>query len=45
MAVIWVIVDCSLIGLIMEAAGISETSVNFYQTPQHNTPEDSLHPF
>jgi hypothetical protein len=25
----------------MEAANISETSVNLYQTPRRNTPEDS----
>jgi hypothetical protein len=27
--------------LMMEAAGTSETSVNFYQTTRRNTPEDS----
>jgi hypothetical protein len=27
--------------LMMEAASISETSVNFYQTTQCNNPEDS----
>jgi hypothetical protein len=30
-----------LIALTMEAAGTSETSVNFYQTTQRNNPEDS----
>jgi hypothetical protein len=30
-----------LIALMMEAAGTSETSVNFYQTKQRNIPEDS----
>jgi hypothetical protein len=29
------------ITLLMEAAGTSEMSVNFYQTIQHNNPEDS----
>jgi hypothetical protein len=31
-----------VIALTMEAAGISKTSVNFYQTTQRNNPEDSL---
>jgi hypothetical protein len=31
----------SLIALMMEAASISETSVNFYQTTRCNNPEDS----
>jgi hypothetical protein len=31
----------SLIALMMEAASISETSVNFYQTTRRNNPEDS----
>jgi hypothetical protein len=31
----------SLIALMMEAAGTSETSVNFYQTTRYNNPEDS----
>jgi hypothetical protein len=35
-SVIW-----ALIGLMMEAASISETSVNFYETAQCNNPEDS----
>jgi hypothetical protein len=30
----------SLITLMMEAASISETSVNFYQTTRGNVPED-----
>jgi hypothetical protein len=30
-----------LIALMMEAASISETSVNFYQTTRRNNPEDS----
>jgi hypothetical protein len=30
-----------LIAVMMEAASISEMSVNFYQTTQHNIPEDS----
>jgi hypothetical protein len=30
------------IPLLMEAAGISETSVNFYQTSRRNIPEDKL---
>jgi hypothetical protein len=29
-----------LIALMMEAAGTSETSVNFYQTTRRNIPED-----
>jgi hypothetical protein len=29
------------IALMMEAASISETSVNFYQTRRRNNPEDS----
>jgi hypothetical protein len=32
-----------MIALMMEAAGTSETSVNFYQTTQRNIAEDS-HP-
>jgi hypothetical protein len=32
-----------LIALLMEAASISETSVNFYQTTRRNNPEDSHH--
>jgi hypothetical protein len=31
----------SLNALIMEVAGTSEMSVNFYQTTWHNNPEDS----
>jgi hypothetical protein len=31
----------SLIALMMEAASISESSVNFYQTTRRNIPEDS----
>jgi hypothetical protein len=30
-----------LIALMMEAAGIYETSVNYYQTTRRNNPEDS----
>jgi mannose-6-phosphate isomerase class I len=30
-----------IIGLIMEAASASDTSVNFYQTTWRNNPEDS----
>jgi hypothetical protein len=32
---------CCLIALMMEAASISETSVNFYQTTRRYIPEDS----
>jgi hypothetical protein len=32
-----------IISLMMEAAGTSETSVNFYQTTRRNIPEDSQH--
>jgi hypothetical protein len=31
-----------MFSLMMEAAGISETSVNFYQTTRRNNPEDLL---
>jgi hypothetical protein len=31
----------AIIALMMEAASISETSVNFYQTTRRNIPEDS----
>jgi hypothetical protein len=31
----------TIIALVMEAANIAETSVNFYQTTWHNNPEDS----
>jgi hypothetical protein len=31
----------AMIALMMEAANISETSVNFHQTARRNTPEDS----
>jgi hypothetical protein len=48
MAVVWVVVPCSLvevywrfIALMMEAASTSETSVRFYQTTWRNNPEDS----
>jgi hypothetical protein len=44
MAVFWVVAPCStvkFIGLMMEAARISETSVNFYQTIWHYNSEDS----
>jgi hypothetical protein len=33
--------DGGVIDLMMEAASISETSVNFYETTRRNTPEDS----
>jgi hypothetical protein len=32
---------CVIIALMIEAAGTFETSVNFYQTTQHNNPENS----
>jgi hypothetical protein len=44
MAVFWVVVPCSLVEVyrgFTEAARTSETSINFYQTVQHNHPEDS----
>jgi hypothetical protein len=45
MAVFWVVAPCKprglLIALMMEAASISETSVNIYQTTRRNNPEDS----
>jgi hypothetical protein len=51
MAVFWVVAPCSLvevykrfrgrIALMMEAAGTSETLVNFYQTTRRYNPEDS----
>jgi hypothetical protein len=48
MAVFWVVAPCSVvevnqrfIALMMEAARISETSVNFYQTTRRYNPEDS----
>jgi hypothetical protein len=41
MAVFWVVVPCSHIAMMMEAAGTSETLVNFYQTTWHYNPEDS----
>jgi hypothetical protein len=37
--VIWIVAPYNLVevtALMMEAAGISETSANFYQTTQHN---------
>jgi hypothetical protein len=40
MAVFWVVVPCN-IALMMEAASISETSVNFYQTTRRNNSEYS----
>jgi hypothetical protein len=33
----------SLIALVIETAGASETSVNFYETTRHDNPEDSRH--
>jgi hypothetical protein len=48
MAVFWVAAPCSLVGvyrrlitLMMEAASISETSVNCYQITRRNNSEDS----
>jgi hypothetical protein len=47
MVAFWVVAPCSLVEvyrlfvLLMEAASISETSVNFYQTTRRNNPEDS----
>jgi hypothetical protein len=48
MAVFWIVTSCSLVEvyrrfivLMMEAASTSKTSVNFYRTTRHNTPEDS----
>jgi hypothetical protein len=45
--VFWDVAPCSLVLVyllttpIMEAASTSEKSVNFYQTPRSNIPEDS----
>jgi hypothetical protein len=39
-AVFWVVAPCSL-ALLLEAARISETLVNFYQTTRCYNPEDS----
>jgi hypothetical protein len=36
-----VLIASIVIALMMEAVNTSETSVNFYQTTQHNIPEDS----
>jgi hypothetical protein len=33
--------DSEVLALMMEAAGISEASVNFYQTARHYNPEDN----
>jgi hypothetical protein len=47
MALFWVVAPCSLVEvyqrfiLMMEAAGTSETPVNFYQTTRRNNSEDS----
>jgi hypothetical protein len=41
MAVFWVVAPCSLVVLMMEARGTSETSVNFYQTTRRYNLEDS----
>jgi hypothetical protein len=41
MAVFWVIAPCRTIVLMMEAASISETLVNFYQTARRYNPDDS----
>jgi hypothetical protein len=35
------VLAASIIGAMMEAANISETSVNFYQTARRNNLEDS----
>jgi hypothetical protein len=35
------VLAASIITLMMEAASTSVTSVNFYQTTWHNSPEDS----
>jgi hypothetical protein len=42
-AVFWVVAQCSLVEDtdVSEAAGTSETSVNFYQSTRCNNPEDS----
>jgi hypothetical protein len=50
-AVFWIVAPCSLvevyqrfrgaIAMMMEAASISKTSVNFYQTTRRSNPEDS----
>jgi hypothetical protein len=39
MAFVWVV--ASLIALMMEAASTSKTSLNVYQIPRGNNPEDS----
>jgi hypothetical protein len=41
MDVFWVVAPCSLSALMMEAAGTSETLVNFYQTTRRYNPEDN----
>jgi hypothetical protein len=41
MTVFWDVAQCRAIALMMEAAGTSETSVNFYKTTRRNIPEDS----
>jgi hypothetical protein len=46
MTVFWVVAPCSLVvwamkALMMEAASISEASVNFYQTTRRKNPTDS----
>jgi hypothetical protein len=43
MAVFWLAASRRVISLMMEAADISETSVNIYRSRQWNNPEDS-HP-
>jgi hypothetical protein len=40
-AVLWIVEPYNLVALIFEAARISETSVNFLQSTQHNNSEDN----
>jgi hypothetical protein len=51
MVVFWVVASCGLLevtsiirALMMDAAITTETSLNFYQTPRRNIPEDSHTP-
>jgi hypothetical protein len=41
MALFWVVATSIIVALMMEAARISETLVNFYQTIQRYNPEDN----